>query len=111
LSSRASDKPLELVVIAGDSLTTVALPAAGKLVLGRDKECDVRIDSGSVSRRHAILHLGPELAIEDLESRNGTFVADRAAASGITEPLRRLAGRATIAVGERVNLGATIIEI
>jgi len=111
LSSRASDKPLELVVIAGDLLTTVALPASGKLVLGRDKECDVRIDSGSVSRRHAVLHLGAELAIEDLESRNGTFVADRAAASGITEPLRRLAGRTPIAVGERVNLGATIIVV
>jgi DNA-binding NtrC family response regulator len=111
LSLRASDKPLELVVIAGDSLTTLALPASGTLVVGRDKECDVRIDSGSVSRRHAILHLGPDLAIEDLGSRNGTFVADRAAASGITEPLRRLAGRTGIAVGERVNLGATVMVV
>jgi DNA-binding NtrC family response regulator len=103
---------MELVVIAGDSLTTMALPPTGKLLLGRDKECDVRIDSGSVSRRHAILHLGPDLAIEDLGSRNGTFVADSAAASGITEPLRRLqSARTSIAVGERVNLGATVIVV
>ena len=112
MSGRSSDKPLELVVIAGDSFTTVALPASGSLVLGRDKECDVRIESGSVSRRHAVLHLGSELAIEDLGSRNGTFIADRMAAGGITAPLRRIEeGRVGFAVGERVNLGATLLVI
>ncbi len=44
-------------------------------VLGRHPECDIVLDAGAVSRQHAqILHVGDEFFVEDLDSRNGTFV-------------------------------------
>jgi diguanylate cyclase (GGDEF)-like protein len=47
-----------------------------KLVLGRASECEVQLDGGGVSRRHAMLERKPDDSIEvvDLGSRNGTFV-------------------------------------
>ncbi|MBP85848.1 MAG: protein serine phosphatase [Planctomycetaceae bacterium] len=44
-------------------------------VLGRHPECDVVIDVGAVSRYHCkILAAGTQFKVEDLKSRNGTFV-------------------------------------
>ena len=48
---------------------------AGVHVVGRDRDADVRIDDPSVSRRHArIVVEGDQVALEDLESKNGTRV-------------------------------------
>jgi DNA-binding winged helix-turn-helix (wHTH) protein len=47
----------------------------GEAVVGRAAEAAVRIRSGDVSRHHArITVAGEDLAIEDLGSRNGTYV-------------------------------------
>ena len=44
-------------------------------ILGRHPDCDIVLESGAVSRQHArIVYLDGEYYIEDLESRNGTFV-------------------------------------
>ena len=44
-------------------------------VLGRHPECDVVIDVGAVSRYHCkIIADGQQFSVEDLNSRNGTFV-------------------------------------
>ncbi len=44
-------------------------------VLGRHPECDVTIDVGAVSRQHAqIHHSNGSFELEDLKSRNGTFL-------------------------------------
>jgi sigma-B regulation protein RsbU (phosphoserine phosphatase) len=52
---------------------------ADKVVLGRDPECHVVIPMNSVSRRHAqILRTGGKYFIEDLQSRNGTYVNHQA---------------------------------
>lgn len=49
--------------------------AAGSNLVGRDRECAVCIESDTISRRHArIVVTGSEATIEDLESKNGTFV-------------------------------------
>ncbi len=49
----------------------------GKMVLGRAKECDIRLNFAHLSRRHATLTLTPAgLELEDLGSSNGTFVND-----------------------------------
>jgi DNA-binding winged helix-turn-helix (wHTH) protein len=52
--------------------------ADGEYVLGRDPDLELFLDSPDVSRRHArIMIAGDEATIEDLESKNGTFVTDR----------------------------------
>jgi two-component system cell cycle response regulator len=66
------------------TLTLVSGPNAGAIypllleesVIGRTKECAIRIEDPDISRRHArILRRGPEsYVLEDLGSRNGTFV-------------------------------------
>ena len=49
---------------------------AGESVIGRDRGCAVQIDADSVSRHHARLNVaGREVSIEDLGSKNGTWVA------------------------------------
>jgi DNA-binding winged helix-turn-helix (wHTH) protein len=50
----------------------------GENVIGRDEECAVRIDSPRVSRRHTSIRVrGKEATIEDLGSKNGTFLRGR----------------------------------
>ncbi|MCX5746415.1 MAG: FHA domain-containing protein, partial [Proteobacteria bacterium] len=63
-----------LLVIDGANLQAMPLPGAGTLTIGRASKCDVCIDSGSVSRHHANLVLGPDVELEDVGSSNGTFV-------------------------------------
>ena len=50
----------------------------GEHVLGRDPDLDLFIDSPGVSRRHALITVtGTSATIDDLGSKNGTFVAGR----------------------------------
>ncbi|HUS38833.1 MAG: SpoIIE family protein phosphatase [Pirellulales bacterium] len=47
-------------------------------VLGRHPDCEIILDAGAVSRQHAhVLKEGTRLFVEDLRSRNGTFVNDQ----------------------------------
>lgn len=56
----------------------------GPNLVGRDPDCAVRIDSPTVSRHHArIVVSGGDARVEDLKSKNGTYVNGRVA----TEPL------------------------
>ena len=50
----------------------VALQHGGRLQIGRGQSCTVRIEEPGISRIHAVLHLGQQLAVEDLGSSNGT---------------------------------------
>jgi len=109
-----SSTSLELVVVTGDMITVAPLPAGGAVSLGRDEDCDIRIDSRAVSRRHAVLHLGPTLRIQDLGSANGTFVHDARSPveTAHTHPLRKLSKESVdITIGERVNLGSIPIVV
>jgi transcriptional regulator with AAA-type ATPase domain len=85
----------------GGSLTR-PLPASGTLTIGRSTSCDVRIDHASVSRKHAILHLGAVPKVEDAGSQNGTRVAGRSAVSGAPIP---------VAPGEVIELGQVVLVI
>ncbi len=43
--------------------------------IGRHPDCDIAVDAGAVSRYHAkLVHAGNGWSVEDLGSRNGTFV-------------------------------------
>jgi DNA-binding NtrC family response regulator len=112
---RSDTRPaLELVVLTDDTTSVAVLPGHGSVTLGRGEDCDIRIDSRSVSRRHAILHVGPALRIQDLGSANGTFVRDARVSTETagTHPLRRLSRESLdVAIGERINLGAISIVV
>jgi phosphoserine phosphatase RsbU/P len=61
------DGPAEELQIAGD-----------RAVLGRHPDCDIVLDAASVSRQHAqISKQDKQYFVEDLHSRNGTFVNGR----------------------------------
>jgi len=48
-----------------------------RAVIGRNSDCDVPLDVAAVSRRHAaIVREKDHFFVEDLESRNGTFLND-----------------------------------
>ena len=47
----------------------------GRFFVGRDRDCQLVLDDPMVSRRHALLLIGPEgVTVEDLGSRNGVLV-------------------------------------
>jgi transcriptional regulator of acetoin/glycerol metabolism len=85
----------------GGSLSRV-LPATGTLTIGRSSACDVRIDHTSVSRKHAVLHVGATNKIEDAGSANGTKVAGRVVGSGIP---------VSVAPGEIIEIGNVVVVI
>ena len=71
----ASTTPRERLLVFWDGgFATHALPASGKVTIGRLQECEIWVDHPSVSRKHAELLLGPQLRVVDLGSFNGTRV-------------------------------------
>jgi DNA-binding winged helix-turn-helix (wHTH) protein len=73
--------------------------AAGENFVGRGREADVRVDAPGVSRRHArVVVDGGRFTIEDLGSKNGTFLAGR-----------RLKEPAPLSDGDELRLGRTIL--
>ena len=48
------------------------------VILGRHPDCDIVLEVGAVSRQHArIARAGEDFSVEDLKSRNGTYVNDQ----------------------------------
>jgi predicted component of type VI protein secretion system len=72
----------KLIVASGKSAGRSIAIKRNRLLIGRAEECDVRPLSEEVSRRHCAVVVGPaDVWVEDLGSRNGTFVnGDRIAA-------------------------------
>ena len=67
----------------------------GEYVLGRDPDLELFLDAHDVSRRHARITIADnDASIEDLNSKNGTFVSDRRVDSAT-----RLVDGASIRVG------------
>jgi transcriptional regulator with GAF, ATPase, and Fis domain len=67
--------------------SSFVLPDGGSVVLGRGRDAGIRLDHSSVSRRHAALHMGVPLEIEDLGSANGTRLDNRTVAPGQRLPV------------------------
>lgn len=66
---------VKLIVSSGKSAGRAIAIKRPKLLIGRAEECDIRPLSDDVSRRHCAVHVGPaDVWVEDLGSRNGTFV-------------------------------------
>jgi len=93
---------LELVVMANEMFARFPLPVEGSVVLGRGAGVDVEVDDPLVSRRHARVHVGPVIEVEDLAGMNGTFVGGRRL--GKNE-------RATVDPGTVIGIGAAILVV
>jgi predicted component of type VI protein secretion system len=64
-------------------------------IVGRRQDCDLRIRSSEVSRRHCLLSFQDGvLHVEDLDSVNGTFLNGT-----------RIAGRKVVRPGDRLEIG------
>lgn len=71
---RSSRRPV-LVALHGPNPGTVH-PIPGEVILGRSNDASIYVDDDRVSRRHTrIIVVGPdEVRLEDLGSKNGTYV-------------------------------------
>jgi DNA-binding winged helix-turn-helix (wHTH) protein len=73
----------------------------GEHLAGRDAECAVVIDAGTVSRRHARITVASDTAtIEDLESTNGTYVNGS-----------RISGPTRVGPGDELSLGSEVLQV
>jgi len=90
--------------------TTVDIPV-GELIIGRLATCNVTVNHESIGKTHArIVRTASQVAIEDLDSRNGTFVNDKRVAFA---PLKNddcvlLANVARFRVHVRADFGAGV---
>jgi two-component system, NtrC family, response regulator AtoC len=91
-----------LMVSADGRFRTHPLPERGVVSLGRSSGNAIRIEHPSVSRRHALLHVGATIEIEDLDSANGVRVQDRSVAPKT---------RAPVHIGETVELGEVMVVV
>jgi DNA-binding winged helix-turn-helix (wHTH) protein len=73
---------------------SIAVPD-GETILGRALDATIRFDIPGVSRRHARLRVdGAHVVVEDLGSRNGTYVRGK-----------KIDGRAALADGDELRVG------
>ena len=87
----------------------------GENVLGRDEGVTVRIDAPGVSRRHACIRVdGDRATIEDLGSKNGTFLGDGTTAIGeptaLPDAARFRLGRILLVFRSSPESGSTLTE-
>ena len=87
----------------------------GENVLGRDEGVTVRIDAPGVSRRHACIRVrGEQASIEDLGSKNGTYVGEGESAITGPTPLgddaRFRLGRVLLVFRSSPESGSTMTE-
>jgi two-component system response regulator AtoC len=85
-----------LVVTREGKATVHALADGAVVTVGRDMPCEVRIPDLSVSRKHALVHVGNKIEVEDLGSQNRTRVR------GVPVPRN---ARVELKVGETVEFG------
>jgi sigma-B regulation protein RsbU (phosphoserine phosphatase) len=74
---------------------------SGRAVIGRSSDCDIPLDVAAVSRQHAVMiSEGGTYYVEDLQSRNGTFVND--------QPVKR---RTALKHGDRILICDQVLAV
>jgi serine/threonine protein kinase len=91
----------EVVLMHGGILLTRKTLSTGAYVIGRSPEAEIFIETPLLSRQHARLVVqGESLSLDDLESRNGTFIDGE-----------RVSGSVEIFPGQVIKLGDITLEI
>jgi diguanylate cyclase (GGDEF)-like protein len=87
--------PILRVSAGGDVFRHVVLRRGGSVEIGREADCALVLGDASISRHHArVTGVGATFEIEDLGSRNGTFLNDQRVS------------RQALRSGDRVELGS-----
>jgi len=94
-TQQTQSTPAVLVKVLQGETNESKVRFSDSFVIGRGRECDLRINDGRVSRQHVkVFYENGAWKIQDLESRNGTFVGGER----ITE--HTLTGKAMLELGE-----------
>jgi DNA-binding winged helix-turn-helix (wHTH) protein len=73
----------------------------GDNILGRDDDADVSLASSTLSRRHCVIRIfSQDVTIEDLQSKNGTYVRDE-----------RITTAVPLADGDRIRIGQFLLTL
>lgn len=91
-----------LLVMSRDVFATHPLPAGGTLTIGRSASADIQLQDPLASRKHARLHIGETIVVEDLSSANGTRVRDAMIEPGSKVP---------VGPGEAIVIGTTCLMV
>jgi pSer/pThr/pTyr-binding forkhead associated (FHA) protein len=90
-----------LQVVKGRSATTTLKLADAVTSIGRHDDCQIRIKSSQVSRRHCeLFEAGGKLAIRDLGSSNGTFVNGK-----------KITGQQVLKSGDELTVGTVTLRV
>lgn len=111
-TSPCRPRPPSAFVLSGEGVS-IRL-REGRTVVGRAPGCDVRLDSHHVSRAHAAFEVhGGRVVVEDLGSKNGTFVGERPidAATELRPGDRLRLGRHAAVLQLIVDSGSTWTEL
>jgi two-component system, NtrC family, response regulator AtoC len=101
-SDETAGEGLAVLVMSLEAFASYPLPSVGAVVIGRSEDADVRLEDPLASRRHARLHLGSALQLEDLGSANGTRLRNSVVPPG------SLVG---VGVGETIGIGSTMLVV
>lgn len=92
---------VKLIVSSGKSAGRAISVKRDRLLIGRADECDVRPLSEDVSRRHCEVLVGPaDVWVNDLGSRNGTFVNGR-----------RISEKTRVSDGDMIRVGVLELKV
>ncbi len=78
---------LYLVLFGGDGNKSYRVPPGGSLTVGRSPDCDVRVDTPAMSRRHFTVRDATPPLVEDLGGMNGTRLNGRVLRASTPVPL------------------------
>jgi hypothetical protein len=97
MSQETTEKPI-LTVVEGNFQNQYWVIDQPQMTVGRDDEADIVLPERQISRQHIRLHIEDgHFYVEDLESRNGTWVNGQ-----------RLQGRQEIFDGDEIHLALAI---
>jgi two-component system, cell cycle response regulator len=88
-----------LIVLAGAAVGEMYKVPRSEAKIGRGQGCEIRLPDDGVSRHHArLISEGEHILIEDLESRNGTFLNGN-----------KVSKMVPLADGDKIQIGRTTI--
>lgn len=97
MTKAISDRPV-LTVEEGEHVGLRVTVDSDSFVMGRGEECDLVLTDRAISRQHArINRIGNQYQIEDLESKNGTWVNGE-----------QLTGERMLVDGSKIQLAMTV---